>query len=153
MGKVDSYQELDVWRHAKDLVKQIYELTQSFPKEEQFGLTNQLRRSAVSIPSNIAEGCGRNHFKDSIQLFFIARGSLYEAETQLMIASDLRYISQTDLEAVLTSVKSCKRLLNGFINYFQKQADSTKSSTLHESLVEYKTNRETISQELSTKNQ
>ncbi|MFO0488006.1 MAG: four helix bundle protein, partial [Cyclobacteriaceae bacterium] len=79
---------MEVWKQAKDLVRQIYELSKSFPKEEQFGLTNQLRRAAVSIPSNIAEGCGRNHFKDSIQLFYIARGSLYEVETQVLIAYD-----------------------------------------------------------------
>ena len=82
MGKVETYQDLEVWKQAKSLVQRIYELTRSFPKEEQFGLVNQLRRVAVSIPSNIAEGCGSNHFKDSIQLFFISRGSLYEVETQ-----------------------------------------------------------------------
>ena len=144
MGKVESYQELEVWKQTKDLVKHIYELTKSFPKEEQFGLTNQLRRAAVSIPSNIAEGCGRNHFKDSIQLFFIARGSLYEVETQLIIAFDLKYVSPTDLEACMVLIKSCKRLLNGFINYFQKQADNSKSSTVNETLVEYKTNIESV---------
>ncbi|MFZ5969987.1 MAG: four helix bundle protein [Bacteroidota bacterium] len=144
MGKVESYQELEVWKQTKDLVKHIYELTKSFPKEEQFGLTNQLRRAAVSIPSNIAEGCGRNHFKDSIQLFFIARGSLYEVETQLVIAFDLKYVSPTALEAYMVLIKSCKRLLNGFINYFQKQADNSKSSTINEAIVEYKTNIEPI---------
>lgn len=144
MGKVESYQELEVWKQTKDLVKHIYELTKSFPKEEQFGLTNQLRRAAVSIPSNIAEGCGRNHFKDSIQLFFIARGSLYEVETQLVIAFDLKYVSPTALEAYMVLIKSCKRLLNGFINYFQKHADNSKSSTINEAIVEYKTNIEPI---------
>jgi len=141
---VESYQELEVWKQTKDLVKHIYELTKSFPKEEQFGLTNQLRRAAVSIPSNIAEGCGRNHFKDSIQLFFIARGSLYEVETQLVIAFDLKYVSPTALEAYMVLIKSCKRLLKGFINYFQKQADNSKSSTINEAIVEYKTNIEPI---------
>lgn len=141
---MESYQELEVWKQTKDLVKHIYELTKSFPKEEQFGLTNQLRRAAVSIPSNIAEGCGRNHFKDSIQLFFIARGSLYEVETQLVIAFDLKYVSPTALEAYMVLIKSCKRLLNGFINYFQKHADNSKSSTINEAIVEYKTNIEPI---------
>ena len=141
---MESYQELEVWKQTKDLVKHIYELTKSFPKEEQFGLTNQLRRAAVSIPSNIAEGCGRNHFKDSIQLFFIARGSLYEVETQLVIAFDLKYVSPTALEAYMVLIKSCKRLLKGFINYFQKQADNSKSSTINEAIVEYKTNIEPI---------
>jgi four helix bundle protein len=142
MGKVDSYLELEVWKQTKNLVRHIYGLIESFPKEEQFGLTNQLRRAGVSIPSNIAEGCGRNHFKDSIQLFFIARGSLYEVETQVTIAFDLKYISVSELELTLTLIKSCKRLLNGFINYFQKQAANSKSSTLNESIVEYKLNIE-----------
>ncbi len=143
MGRVESYQELEVWKQAKDLVVRIYDLTKSFPREEQFGLTNQLRRAAVSIPSNIAEGCGRNHFKDSIQLFFIARGSLYEVETQLTIASDLKYISSSDLESILVLIKSCKRLLNGFINYFQKQAENPKSPTVNEAVVEYQTTKVT----------
>src|SRR6478609_10265038 len=102
MGKIDSYQDLDVWKQSKALVRDIYELTKAFPKEEQFGLTNQLRRAAVSIPSNIAEGCGRNHFKDSIQFFFVSRGSLYEIETQIIIAFDLGYISNSDLKNIIT---------------------------------------------------
>jgi four helix bundle protein len=111
MGKVESYQDLEVWKQAKDLVRHIYELTKGFPKEEQFGLINQLRRAAVSIPSNIAEGCGRNHFKDSIQLFFISRGSLYDVETQILFAANLKYISKEELNQTLADLKSCKRLL------------------------------------------
>lgn len=76
-----SYIELDVWKQSRLLVKQVYELTKQFPKEEQYGLSNQMRRCSVSIPSNIAERHGRNHTKDSLQFFFIARGSLYELET------------------------------------------------------------------------
>lgn len=88
MQKIVSYRDLDVWQQSRLLVKNIYQLTKIFPKEEQFGLTNQLRRAAISVPSNIAEGCGRNHFKDSVQFFFISRGSLYEIETQLVLATD-----------------------------------------------------------------
>ncbi|MFM6954240.1 MAG: four helix bundle protein [Sphingobacteriaceae bacterium] len=72
------YTELELWAEARKLVTTIYELTKLFPKEEQFGLINQMRRCAVSIPSNIAEGCGRNHKKDSLQFLFIARGSVFE---------------------------------------------------------------------------
>ena len=71
MSEIKTYQDLEVWKQSKDLVRDIYQLTKKLPKEEQFGLVNQLRRAAVSIPSNIAEGCGRNHHKDSIQFFFI----------------------------------------------------------------------------------
>jgi len=136
MGKIDSYQDLDVWKQSKALVRDIYELTKAFPKEEQFGLTNQLRRAAVSIPSNIAEGCGRNHFKDSIQFFFVSRGSLYEIETQIIIAFDLGYISNSDLKNIITKIKSCKRLLNGFINYFQSRSDQ-QLTTINEQLEQY----------------
>ena len=133
MGKIDSYQDLDVWKQSKDLVRNIYELTKIFPKDEQFGLTNQLRRAAVSIPSNIAEGCGRNHFKDSIQFFFVSRGSLYEIETQIIIAFDLGYISNSDQNNIINNIKSCKRLLNGFINYFQSRSDQ-QQTTINEQL-------------------
>lgn len=134
------------------MVKHICQLTGSLCKEEQFGLTNQTRMAAVSIPSNMAEGCGRNHFKDSTQFFFIARGSLYEAETQLTIACDLKCVSDAELENTTVLIKSCRRLLNGFINYFQKQADSSKLRTLNDGSVEYKAkvrytnNRITINQ-------
>ena len=81
-----------MWKKSISLVSQIYKLTQNFPKEEIYGLTNQIRRCSVSIPSNIAEGCGRQHPKDSLQFFYISRGSLFELETQLYIALDLKYI-------------------------------------------------------------
>ena len=104
MSEINSYRDLDVWKQSRQLVKSVYQLSRSFPKEEQFGLTNQLRRAAISVPSNIAEGSGRNHSKDSIQFFFIARGSLYEIETQLIIASDLEFISGKQLDEVLEQV-------------------------------------------------
>ncbi len=81
MEDIKSYTNLDVWKKSRSLVNSIYKLTEKYPKNELYGLTNQIRRCAVSIPSNIAEGCGRNYSKDSIQFFYIARGSLYELET------------------------------------------------------------------------
>ncbi len=83
------YKELDVWKESKELVKLIYSLTNRLPSSEQFGLIPQIRRSAISVPSNIAEGVGRNHSKDTIQFLYIARGSLYELETQLVISKEL----------------------------------------------------------------
>lgn len=114
------YTELDVWKESRGLVKDIYSITKSFPKEETYGLTNQLRRCAVSIPSNIAEGCGRRTAADTIQFLHISRGSLYELETQLYIALDLNYIEKEDFEAINKRIISCKKLINGFINYFKK---------------------------------
>ncbi len=114
------YTDLNVWKEARKLSKDIYSLTSVFPKEEQFGLINQMRRCAISVPSNIAEGCGRNYPKDSIQFFHISRGSLYELETQLYLSFDLNYIDQTKLNEVLLSTETTRKLLSGFIKYYQK---------------------------------
>ena len=114
------YIELDVWKNSRELVKIIYDVTKKFPKEETFGLMNQMRRCSVSVPSNIAEGCGRQHSKDSIQFFYIARGSLYELETQLYLSLDQNYINTDDLNLCLEKVETCQKLLSGFIKYYQK---------------------------------
>ena len=137
MAKVDSYKDLDVWKETRLLVKIIYQLTKKFPKEEQFGLTNQLRRAAVSAPSNIAEGCGRNHSKDSIQFFFVARGSLYEMETQVILSYDLEMISLSELEQTIGQITKCKKILNGFINYFQGHTNNNQPTTINEILERY----------------
>jgi four helix bundle protein len=137
VSEINSYRDLDVWKQSRQLVKSVYQLSRSFPKEEQFGLTNQLRRAAISVPSNVAEGSGRNHSKDSIQFFFIARGSLYEIETQLIISFDLEYISDSHLKEVLEQVTRCKKLINGFINYFQKQTTNQQPTTINEILQAY----------------
>lgn len=90
------YQKLEIWQLGVELVKHVYVITNSLPDEEKFGLTSQLRRSAVSIPSNIAEGYGRGSDKDFRRFLLIARGSLYELETQLIIASELNFIKRSD---------------------------------------------------------
>lgn len=112
------YTELNVWIEARKFVSIIYTITKNYPKEEQFGLTNQMRRCVISIPSNIAEGCGRNHKKDSLQFFFIARGSLYELETQLYLSSDLNFINSDQLDEILIQLEIVRKLLNGFIRYY-----------------------------------
>jgi four helix bundle protein len=114
------YTDLEVWQESRKLANHIYGLTKLFPKEEQFGLTNQIRRAAVSVSSNIAEGCGRQHSKDTINFLHISRGSLYEMETQCFVALDQQYITQEQFEIVYNTIQVCKRLLNGFINYYRK---------------------------------
>ncbi len=114
------YIELDVWKNSRELVRKIYDLTMKFPKDETFGLINQMRRCSVSVPSNIAEGCGRQHSKDSIRFFYVARGSLYELETQLYLSLDLNYVSEDELKICLKKVETSQKLLSGFINYFKK---------------------------------
>lgn len=120
MKEYTSYTDLDVWKNSRELVNLIYLTTKLFPKDELYGLTSQMRRSAVSIPSNIAEGLGRNHSKDSIQFYFISRGSLYELETQTYLAFDQQLINLQELNSILEKITTCKKLLNGFINYYQK---------------------------------
>ncbi|PWI29412.1 four helix bundle protein [Flavobacteriaceae bacterium LYZ1037] len=116
-----NYTELDVWKFARALVKSVYELTKHFPNTELYSLTNQINRSVVSVPSNIAEGIGRQSDKETIQFLYIAKGSLFELETQIYLAFDLEYISEEQLNVILEQLTSCKKLLNGFINYFKNK--------------------------------
>lgn len=121
MKKYLDYRELDVWKVARELCSEAYSITGVFPKSEMFSLTTQIRKSSISIPSNIAEGCGRNTPKDTLQFLFIARGSLYELETQFLIAVDQKYCSTENLKSILEKIVKCRKLLSGFISYFQKQ--------------------------------
>ena len=114
------YTELEVWVESRKMVNLIYEKTKGFPKEELFGLTNQIRRSSVSVPSNIAEGLGRKSKNDTLHFLHVSRGSLYELETQIYLSFDQCYIEKDDLEQILNQILTCKKLLNGFINYFNK---------------------------------
>lgn len=120
MAEYKSYRDLDVWKKARALVKEVYLITKGFPKDEIYGLVSQMRRCAVSIPSNIAEGYGRQFKKETIQFLHIARGSLFELETQFFIAADLSFINEEELEKRIQQLDDCKRLLNGLINYFEK---------------------------------
>lgn len=108
------FRQLIVWQKAMEMVTEIYKATRSFPKEEIYGLTSQIRRSAVSIPSNIAEGQGRNTKGEFLQFLGIAKGSLCEIETQILIAKNLEYLSTTD--AFEDRINEIGRLLNGLIN-------------------------------------
>ncbi len=105
------HHKLEAWKVSRLLVKHVYVLTQAFPKEEMFGLTSQIRRSAVSVPSNIAEGAARTGDKEFAQFLNVARGSLSELETQLLIASDLGYIDSND--PVFNVLDQVSRLLTG----------------------------------------
>ncbi|TMM32159.1 four helix bundle protein [Polaribacter aestuariivivens] len=115
-----NYTDLDVWKYSRELVKLVYLLTKSYPNEELYGLSNQIRRCVVSVPSNIAEGIGRQSNKETIHFLYIAKGSLQEVETQLYLSFDLEYISEKELKSILEKVISSKKLLNGFINYYKK---------------------------------
>src|SRR4029077_7680526 len=113
MGK--SYRELVGWQKAMLLVTEIYRATKTFPIEERYGLTTQLRRAAVSVPRNIAEGQARISSRDFHRFLGIARGSLVEIETQVEIATSLGYLSCGEAAAVLRSTADLGRLLNGLV--------------------------------------
>ena|ERR1019366_5653616 len=113
--KIYSYRDLVVWQKALDLVTEIYRATSGFPREEVFGLTSQLRRSAVSVPSNIAEGQGRATKGEFIQFLSHARGSLYELETQIVIAGRLGYLLAEREHALAAKAEEVARILNGLL--------------------------------------
>lgn len=114
------YTELEVWLETRKLSNLVYNKTKVFPKEEVYGLTNQIRRCAVSIPSNIAEGIGRQSSKETLHFLHISRGSLYELETQFYLSLDQNYMSASDFEIITNQIETCKKLINGFINYYKK---------------------------------
>jgi len=111
--KIKGHKDLEVWKKSMDFVVAIYKDTAGFPREEIYGLTNQMRRAAVSIPSNIAEGAARNGKKEFIQFLYIAMGSLSELETQIIITERLRYIPNVD--SLINECSIIKKLLNGLI--------------------------------------
>jgi four helix bundle protein len=110
-----TYADLEVWQAAVKLAIQIYELTARFPKAEMFGLTSQLRRAVVSIPSNVAEGKGRSSDKELVQFLCHSRGSLFEIQTQLTIAEQLGYTNPEEIRLVRTESSRVGQMLNGLI--------------------------------------
>jgi four helix bundle protein len=113
--KVKNYQELIVWQRAMDLVEEVYRISRGFPREEVYGLTSQIRRASVSIPSNIAEGQGRRTTPDFVKHLSIAYGSLREVETQALIAHRLAYVPELALNKLLERAGEVGRLLNGLM--------------------------------------
>ena len=119
-NKISSYKDLLVWQKAITLVKEIYLLTKTLPDEEKFGLTSQMRRCSVSIPSNIAEGWGRNSTKSYIMFLKIARGSLLELETQTIICNELAYVSNEDYNKINSLIVEESKMLNALIKSINK---------------------------------
>ncbi len=113
--KIKSYKDLNIWKRSIGLVEEIYKITQNFPKEEMYGLTSQLRRSAVSIPSNIAEGFTRFHNKEYRQFLYISLGSCAELNTQIIISSHLSYLSSEKAERILNEIDEISKMIMGLI--------------------------------------
>ena len=110
---LQSYRELEVWKAAMDLAEQCYLATRSFPKEELFGMTSQIRRAAASIPANIAEGQGREHTKEFLQFLSVARGSLMEVETHLVLCQRVGLLKQEQLDPLMAMTDRISRMLSG----------------------------------------
>lgn len=128
-GSVRSYQDLDVWRKGLDLVMACYRVTAGFPKEERFGLTNQLQRATVSVPANIAEGQGRWYTKELARHLSNAHGSQCECETHLHVAVRLGYVGIEDAKAVFALSKQIGRMLNGLKRALERRADEQTGRT------------------------
>jgi len=111
--EMKTHKDLVVWQKAIDLVVYVYKITASFPDNEKFGITNQIRRSVVSIPSNIAEGAARNSDKEFLHFLSISLGSLAELETQLIISNKLKYISDSILETCNIELTSIRKMILG----------------------------------------
>jgi len=109
------FRDLKVWEKAHQLTLSIYQSTISFPRDEQYGLTSQIRRAAVSVPANIAEGCGKNGDAELSRYFQIAMGSASELEYELMLAHDLHYLDNNKFNELLVSLVEVRRMLNTFI--------------------------------------
>jgi four helix bundle protein len=115
MQKVNSYRDLLVWQRGIDLVEHVYQISKTFPDHERFGLTSQVRRAAVSVPSNVAEGWGLGSRKQYLHHLDMARGSLYEVETQMTIAWRLGYVDATGHETLLAQTDELGRVLFGLM--------------------------------------
>jgi four helix bundle protein len=115
-----TYSDLEVWQAAMDLAEGVYRITKTFPKEELYTLTSQLRRAAVSVPSNIAEGKGRSSERELIQFLHYSRGSLFEMETQIAIARRLGYVDAMQAQGLLHQTVRVGQLLNGLIRSFRQ---------------------------------
>jgi four helix bundle protein len=113
---MQDFKELKVWGKAHALTLNVYSSSQKFPKDELYGLTNQIRRSCASIPTNIAEGCGRNSRPEFSHFLQISMGSASELEYQLLLARDLAYLSTDDYDNLNTKVNEIKRMLSGLIH-------------------------------------
>ena len=116
-----NYKELKVWQKAYKLCLEIYRITAKFPKEERYGLTSQIRRSVVSIPSNIAEGYGRKTTMDYVRMLYISYGSVCELETQILLAGDLGFVEKGELSSLIKDIAEIERMLKVLIKSLEEK--------------------------------
>ncbi|MGY3054986.1 four helix bundle protein [Pedobacter sp. UYEF25] len=120
---MNKLKDIKIWNKAMDLTVEVYDVTSTFPKDERFGLISQIRRAAVSIPSNIAEGAGRNSLKEFNNFLGIANGSCFELQTQLLIANKLLMLNSKDLESLLTQIDELQKMTYGFQKMLQQKIE------------------------------
>lgn len=121
MIKITDFFHLDAWKESHRLVLKIYQITKTFPKEERFGLIDQLRRAVSSITANIAEGFGRFHFADKVRFYHQARGSVKEVQNFILLAKDLGYINTDQAKTLFSLAKQSEKLINGLIRSISNQ--------------------------------
>ncbi len=121
-GKINSFEDLNSWQEAQTLGVQVYAISKSFPKEEIFGLTSQVKRAVASVSANIAEGFGRRTLKDKLQFYTIAYGSLLETKNFLYLANKLTFLDKQNLDKLLAQATSCQKLLNALMRSLRNHA-------------------------------
>ena len=129
MGAIKSYRDLEVWKQSMDLVEECYRLSDRFPRSEEFGLRAQIRRSAVSVPSNVAEGNGRATTGDYLRRLSIAHGSLMELETQFLIAGRLSYVDAASVDGVLVRMDGIGRMLTSLARRLRERTRAAQRDT------------------------
>ncbi len=122
-----TFRDLIAWQRAFDLCIAVYEFSESFPRHECFALTEQIRKAAVSVPSNIAEGRGRGSWRDYRRFLLHARGSLFEIQTQALIATKLGFVTAADAERLVTDSEHVARLINGLLRYLNRNGPTRYS--------------------------
>ncbi len=136
-----TFMDLDVWKAARGLRQKFYEIARRLPAEEKFGLASQIRRAAVSVTNNIAEGHGRYHYQENIQFLRHSRGSLEELLDDLTVCSDEQYLEVTEIKGVEMEIGRVRALLNAYIRYL-KERKAAAPGTVRESPAEYITDSE-----------
>ena len=138
MSTIKSFEDLIIWREARKFANSIYQLTKNFPQEELYGLTSQIRRAAVSVMSNIAEGFDRRTTKEFINFLVIARASVSEVQNDLYISLDLNYINKESFQTTYNHAQKIAKLINGLITYLRSQTESyTKTAKINEQIQQY----------------
>lgn len=138
MPTIKSFENLIIWQEARKFTSKIYNLTRDFPQEELYGLTSQIRRAAVSVMSNIAEGFDRRTTKEFINFLIIARASVSEVQNDLYISLDLNYINKESFQTTYNHAQKIAKLINGLIAYLKTQSDIySKTTKINEQIQQY----------------